>query len=141
MTEYISEIKTIPHNEKCVFSMLSDLSNLERIKSRIPEDKIKDFTFSEERCSFEVNPIGKVEFEIVEKTPHKLVKFATTHSPVPLFLWIQLKQVAEKDTKMKITVRAELNPLIKPMVSRPIQEAVDKISEMIALLPYDENAG
>lgn len=137
MTEYTSKIRTIPHNDECIFSMLSDLSNLERIKDRIPDDKVKDFTFTNDRCRFEINPIGEIEFQIIDREPNKTIKFATTRSPVPLFLWIQLKQVAEKDTKMKMTVRAELNPFIKPMVSKPMQEAIDKISEMIASLPYE----
>ena len=45
MTEFVSEIKTIPYNEDRVYAMLSDLSNLERVKDRIPQDKIKDFEF------------------------------------------------------------------------------------------------
>ena len=136
MTEFVSEIKTIPHNEDCVFVMLSDLSNLERIKDRIPQDKIKDFEFDNDSCSFAVDPVGKIRFQIVEREPNKTIKFTTTNSPVPLFLWIQLKQVAENDTKLKITVRADLNPFIKPMVSKPLQDAVDKISTIIATLPY-----
>lgn len=136
MTEFVSEIKTIPHNEDCVFVMLSDLSNLERIKDRIPQDKIKDFEFDSDSCSFAVDPVGKIRFQIVEREPNKTIKFTTTNSPVPLFLWIQLKQVAENDTKLKITVRADLNPFIKPMVSKPLQDAVDKISTIIATLPY-----
>ena len=47
-----------------------------------------------------------------------------------------VKQVAEDDTRLKITVRADLNPFLKPMVSKPLQEAVDKISTVIASLPY-----
>ena len=34
------------------------------------------------------------------------------------------------------TVRAELNPFIKPMVSKPLRDAIDKISTMLASLPY-----
>lgn len=37
---------------------------------------------------------------------------------------------------MKVTVRAELNAFIKPMASKPLQEAIDKISTVIASLPY-----
>ena len=43
MTEFISEVKTIPFNEDRIFNMLSDLSNLEKVQDRIPQDKIKDF--------------------------------------------------------------------------------------------------
>lgn len=136
MTEFVSEIKMIPQNDDRIFGMLSDLSNLDRIKDRIPQDKIKNFEFDSDSCSFAIDPVGKINFQIVEREPNKTIKFQTTNSPVPLFLWIQLKQIAEMDTRMKITVRADLNPFLKPMVSKPLQEAVDKISTVIAALPY-----
>ena len=136
MTEFVSEIKTIPYNEDRVYAMLSDLSNLERVKDRIPQDKIKDFEFDSDSCSFAVDPVGKITFQIVEREPNKTIKFTTTNSPVPLFLWIQLKQVEEADTRLKMTIRADLNPFIKPMVSKTLQDALDKISTVIASLPY-----
>ena len=109
MTEFVSEIKQIPQNDDRIYAMLSDLSNLERIKDRIPQDKIKDFEFDSDSCSFSVSPVGKITFQIVDREPCKTIKFQTTNSPVPLFLWIQLKQVQEMDTRMRLTVRAELN--------------------------------
>jgi hypothetical protein len=54
MTEFVSEVKTIPHDEDRIFTMLSDLSNLERIKDRLPQDKIQDFEFDSDSCSFAV---------------------------------------------------------------------------------------
>ena len=135
MTEFVSEVKTIPHDEDRIFTMLSDLSNLERIKDRLPQDKIQDFEFDSDSCSFAVAPVGKITFRIVEREPNKTIKFETTNSPVPLFLWIQLKQVAPEDTKMKMTIKADLNPFIKPMVSKPLQDALDKIAVVIASLP------
>lgn len=136
MTEFVSEVKTIPHDEDRIFTMLSDLSNLERIKDRLPQDKIQDFEFDSDSCSFAVAPVGKITFRIVDREPNKTIKFETTNSPVPLFLWIQLKQVAPEDTKMKMTIKADLNPFIKPMVSKPLQDALDKIAVVIASLPY-----
>lgn len=136
MTEFVSEVKTIPHDEDRIFTMLSDLSNLERIKDRLPQDKIQDFEFDSDSCSFALAPVGKITFRIVEREPNKTIKFETTNSPVPLFLWIQLKQVAPEDTKLKMTIKADLNPFIKPMVSKPLQDALDKIAVVIASLPY-----
>ena len=136
MADFTSEVKTIPHNDDRIFAMLSDMSNLERVKDRIPQDKIKNFTFDADTCSFAVEPVGAVTFQIVERIPNKTIKFSTVNSPFPLLMWIQLKQVAENDTKLKMTVRADLNPFIKPMVSKPLQEAMDKIAEIVANLPY-----
>lgn len=136
MTEFVSGTKSIPHKDEYIFATLSDLSNLEKVRDRIPEDKIKDFIFDSDSCSLNVNPVGTITFQIVEREPNKTIKFATTNSPVPLFLWIQLKPVAEDDTRMRVTVRADLSPLIKPMVSKPLQDGVEKIADMLASLPY-----
>ena len=67
MTEFVSEIKTISQNDDRIFTMLSDLSNLERIKDRIPQDKIKNFEFDSDSCSFAVDPVGKITFQIVDR--------------------------------------------------------------------------
>ncbi|MDF9829348.1 SRPBCC family protein [Parabacteroides sp. PF5-6] len=136
MTEFVSETKQVPYNDDRIFAMLSDLSNLEKVKDRIPQDKIKDFEFDSDSCSLTVDPVGKVTFHIVEREPNKTIKFTTTNSPVPLFLWIQLKQVEIGDTRMRLTVRADLSPFLKPMVSKPLTEGLEKIAEVLAKLPY-----
>lgn len=136
MTEFTSGIKAIPYSDERIFIMLSDLSNLDKVKDRIPEDKIKDFTYDKDSCSVTVSPVGQITFRIVDREPNKTIKFTTTNSPIPLHLWIQLKQVEENDTRLKLTARADLNPFLKPMVSKPLQEAIDRISDMLAALPY-----
>ena len=134
--KFVSEIKRIPHKAEHIYGMLSDLSNLERVKDRIPAGKVKDFTFDSDSCSVSVDPVGKICFQIVEREPNQLIKFATTNSPIPLHLWIQLKEVAEADTCMKLPVGAALNPFIKQMVAKPLQEAIDKMAEVLTVLPY-----
>ncbi|MDR2809237.1 MAG: SRPBCC family protein [Tannerellaceae bacterium] len=136
MTEFVSDTKTIPHNDDRIFEMLSNLSNLEKMKDRIPQDKLKDFSFDNDSCSFSIDTVGKITFRIAEREPNKLIKFTTVNFPIHLNMWIQLKQVAENDTRLKLTVRTELNPFIKPMVSKPLQDAVEKISTVLATLPY-----
>ncbi|CAK7017584.1 MAG: SRPBCC family protein [Petrimonas sp.] len=137
MTEFISDVKNISHNDVDIFRVLSDLSKLDLIKDQIPGDKIRDFRFDSDSCSFRVDPIGEVRFCVIEREPCKLVKFKSENLPFDVFLWIQLVQKAEKDTKMKITLRADLNPFIKGMVSKPLKEGLEKISDVIASLPYD----
>ena len=136
MTEFVSEIKQIPQNDDRIFAMLSDLSNLERVEDRIPQEKIKEVTFDSDSCTIAVEPVGKVTFQIVEREPNKTIKMQTTDSPMPVTLWIQLKQVAEMDTRMKLTVRADIPVFLKSMVAKPLQDALNKISEMLAVLPY-----
>ena len=37
---------------------------------------------------------------------------------------------------MKVTVKAELNPFIKAMVEKPLQEGVEKIADALAQVHY-----
>lgn len=137
MTEFTSDIKTIPYTDSDIYKVLSDLRNLDRIKERIPQDKIKDFSYDQDSCSVSVDPVGNVKFNIVDRQPNSTIKFEAEQVPFALNLWIQLKQNTENETKMKLTVKADLNMFLKPMVSKPLQDAVDKIAEMIASIPYD----
>src|SRR5690554_537641 len=137
MTEYESDIKTVPYSDRDIFRVLSDLQSLEKAEEFLPGDKISDFSFDSDTVSFRVDPVGKVSFRVMEREPDKLVKFKSERLPFDIFLWIQLVPKADKDTRMKITVRADLNPFIKGMVDKPLREVVDKISEALARLPYD----
>jgi len=137
MTEFVSDVKTIPYNDADVYRVLSDPRNLELVKERIPEDKIREFSFDEESISFLVDPIGKVRFLVVERETNKLVKLKSEKLPFDVFLWIQLVSKAEKDTRLRMTLQADLNPFIKGMVEKTMKEAVDKISDALAELPYD----
>lgn len=137
MTEFVSEVKQIPYNGERIFNTLSDLNNLEKVKDKIPQDKLKDLSFDTDSCSVAVDPVGKITFQIVDREPNKTIKFTTTNSPVPLHLWIQLKQMDDADTRLKLTVQADLNPFIKQMVAKPLQDAVDKLATVLAGLPYE----
>jgi len=137
MTEFTSEIKQLHHSEKTVFEALSDLSNLEKIKDSIPADKIQDFSFDRNSCSFSVSPVGKIRFSIIEREPNKTIKFAADQAPVEVYMWVQLKEVEPLDTRLKLTVKAGLNSFIKAMVAKPLQEGINKIADMLATLPYE----
>lgn len=137
MTEFISEIKSIPYDEQLIFNILSDLNNLEEVKDKIPSDKIENFSFDRDSCSFSISPVGQIRFLIVEREPVKTIKFTADQSPVELNFWIQLKQVAERDTRMKLTLKANLNPFLKPMLSKPLQEGVNKVADVLAAIQYE----
>jgi carbon monoxide dehydrogenase subunit G len=137
MTEFTSEIKTLPYNQEKVYNTLSRMDSLEKIKEQIPYDKITDFTFDRDSCSFSVNPVGTVKFSIIEREPLKTIKFAADQSPIDVNMWIQLLPVDETETKMKLTVKAELNPVLKPMFSKPLQEGINKIANILAAIPYN----
>ena len=136
-SKFESSIKSIPYPQQAVYDNISDLRNLEKVKDRIPEDKVSDFTFDEDTVGLNVQPVGELKLRICEREEPKCVKFETVQSPVPFNVWIQVLPVDEQNSKMKVTVKAELNPFIKSMVEKPLQEAVEKIADALALVRYE----
>ena len=135
-SKFESSVKQIPYPQQAVYDNISDLRNLEKVKDRIPEDKVSDFTFDEDTVGLNVQPVGELKLRICEREEPKCVKFETVQSPVPFNVWIQVLPVDEQNSKMKVTVKAELNPFIKSMVEKPLQEAVEKIADALALVQY-----
>ena len=136
MTKFESAVKMIPASQNAVYEKLSDLNNLDKVKDRLPQDKVKNLSFDKENLSIEVPPVGKIVLQIVEKEPCKCIKFATTSSPLPFNLWIQIVPVTETECKMKLTIGMELNPFMKTMVQKTLQEGLEKMAETLSLIKY-----
>ena len=137
MSQFESQVVAIPYSQQRVYDMLSDLSHLESVKDRIPQDKVKELKFDRDTVSISVAPVGDIAFKIIEREEPKCVKFETVQSPVPFNVWVQVLPVDENNSKMKVTVKAELNPFIKSMVEKPLQEGVEKIAEALAQIKYE----
>lgn len=137
MSKFESSIKQIPYSQAAVYRNLSDLSNLEKVRDRIPEDKVKDFSFDKDSVTVSVDPVGLLTLRICEREEPKCVKFETAQSPLPFNLWIQVLPVTETTSKMKVTVKADIPLVLKPMVSGPLQDGVEKIADALAQIPYE----
>lgn len=136
MARFESSVKQIASPQQVVYDTLSDLNNIEKIRDRIPADTLKDLTFDSDSITMSGSPVGNLRLHIVERQEPKCIKFETEQSPIPFHLWIQLLPVTETTSKMKLTIEAELNPFIKGMVSKPLQEGLERIADALAMIRY-----
>lgn len=136
MSKFESSVKIIPFNQERVYNKLSNLNNLESIKDRIPEDKVKDMSFDEDTLTLSISPVGKLTLKIIEREPFKCIKFATEKSPMPFTLWAQIIPTTEEECKLKLTIDLDINPFMKGMIQKPLQEGLEKIAEVMALIQY-----
>ena len=136
MTKFESSVKQIPYPVEDVYRNISDLSNLERVRDRVPEDKLNSFSFDSDSVSVNVAPVGDLKLQIIEREANKCVKFESVQSPLPFNLWIQVLPVSETESKMKVTVQADIPFMLKGMVAGPLQDGVDKIAEALSKVPY-----
>ena len=132
MTKFESSVKVIPYGQERVYNKLADLSNLEAIKDRLPEDKVKDISFDTDTLSFSVAPVGQLTLKIIDREPDKCIKFETVNSPLPF----NIAPVAVEECKLKITIGMELNPFMKTMVQKPLQEGLEKMADMLSMINY-----
>ena len=136
MTKFESSVKVIPYSQERVYEKLADLSNLEAIKDRLPEDKVKNMSFDTDTLSFNVDPVGQLTLRIIEREPSKCIKFETTNSPLPFNMWIQLVAVSEEECKLKVTIGLEINPFMKAMGQKPLNEGLEKMADMLSMIQY-----
>ena len=136
-----SNIKQIPYSQESVYAKVSDLSNLRGLADRIPADQQSQFKVANLECtpdtvSCTISPIGQIEVGIVSREPFKCVKMETLQSPIKLTAWIQIVSTGESSCKIKLTADADLNIFMAKMVEKPLTEAVEKVADMLAMLPY-----
>ena len=136
MSKFESSIKQINYPVEDVYRNISDLSNLERVRDRVPEDKLQDFQFDSDSVQVSVAPVGTIKLRIIEREENRCVKFETEQSPIPFNLWIHVLPVDAATSKMKVTVKADIPFMLKGMVSGPLQDGVEKIADALSQIPF-----
>ena len=136
MTTIESSIRQIDYPQQAVYNMLSDLNNISKVKDKLPEDKIKDLQFDSDSITVS-SPMGAVTMVIVDREEPKMIKFETKQSPVPFNFCVQVLPVTPTTSKMKLTIKAELNAFIAGMVKKPLQEGIEKIADALQAIKYE----
>ena len=141
MVQFESNVKFAPYSQERVYNKLEDLNNLAALKERFEQvrekvgDKIQDMSFDRDSLTLTVQGMN-VTLRIIEREPCKCIKFEGDKSPIPVNLWIQVLPVTSEQAKLKVTIRAEVNMFMKAMVTKPLQEGVEKIADMLAMISY-----
>jgi carbon monoxide dehydrogenase subunit G len=135
MTTIESSIREIPYPQQAVYDLLSDLGNIDKVKDRIPQDKVENLSFDHDSISIKTQ-MGAVKLIIVNREAPKEIKFETAESPLPFNFWIQILPVTEATSKMKLTIKADINPFMASMVKKPLQQGIEKIADALQMIKY-----
>lgn len=137
MTNFESKVKQIPYPQTSVYRKLSDLNNLERLRDRLPSDKIKDFTFNADSVTAQVPMVGVISMRIVERQEPSCVKFESVQSPIPFSLSIDVMPGDDNTSKTKVKIDADIPFMLSSFVSGHLKDGVDKVADMLAQISYD----
>jgi len=159
MNQYESQVKQIAAPIESVYAKLSNLENLrpvienaqnnETLKQKIEEsgqdpaylNMLKNVTLSADSIALNTGMMGTFALDIVEREDPAVnsgkgtIKFKTAQSPIDANMWIQLLP-GEQGTRMKLTLRADLNPMLKIMLGNKLEAGIDKFADMLSMIPY-----
>ena len=146
VNKYVSEVKEINHNQQVVFNYLADFKNLssylnsgliEKITEKVPQIKITDFESDKDSCKFNITGLGVAEIKIVDREPFKSIKVESSGGlPLSFTFWIQLMPINQFNTKMRLTLHAEMSMMIKMMAASKLEEGINNLADTLSKLPY-----
>lgn len=146
LEKYTSQVKLINQNEQVIYNYLSNFENLsgylnsgliEKITEKVPQIKITDFSSDRDSCKFNITGLGLAEIRVVNREPFKTIKVESSGGlPISLTFWIQLMAVDNFNTKMRLTLHAEMSMMIKMLAGNKLGEGIDKLADTLASLPY-----
>lgn len=134
MTTFESQPTPVHKSQEEIYNLFSDLNNIEKLLHKLPADKVRDLEYTADTCTFSVSPVGRVGFRVKDRIPFERISFVAENAPVDLNFRIDLQKQEDNETICTIVAEAELNPFIKAMVSKPIQEAVDKLADGLKVI-------
>lgn len=136
----------VDHNQQIIFNYLANFENLsgylnsgliEKITEKVPQVKITDFESNQDSCKFKITGIGLAEIKIVNREPFKTIKVESSGGlPLSFTFWIQLLPVDEYQTKMRLTLHADMSMMIKMMAGSKLEEGINHLADTLSKLPY-----
>lgn len=126
------EAKTTSSPIKKLYEFFSDFKNFEAI---LPADKVENFQYSGDQCSFNIRGITPLTIKMIEKKPYEHILFSSEGlSKFNFQLKASFSGDPESAGNCKIDLHGDLNPFIKAMAEKPLKNLVDtmtlKLSEL-----------
>lgn len=144
----VSDIHKIDSDVNSVYSFLSDFNKIGNMltiaKQMGGDDRLKEFSekveeisFTGDTCLLKIKDAGELRINMLEKEEPKLIKLGTDESlPVGFTLWIQLVENGPYDTRMRLTLHADMNFMMKMMLKGKVEKGINKLCEGLARIPY-----
>ncbi len=136
-SKYESKITSAPCSAQQIYRVLSNMENIERVREYIPQDKIQEMEVSPDCIRIKVDGLAqKITIAIVDRIENDTIKFGAEGIPMDANFWIQLKELSPVDTRIRLTIKAEIPMMFKMMLNKKLQEGLDQAADMLAQFPY-----
>lgn len=128
MEKYESHQRQILRPAETVYRLVSDFTML----TPAIADKVEEWQATPDECSFKAKGF-RVGLRIIEREQNRTVKIGGGEGvPVNFTFWIQLKEVAPEDTRIRLVLHADIPFAVKMMIGSKIQPVIDRMVDSVA---------
>jgi hypothetical protein len=106
-----------------VFGFVTDMRNFERF---VPAGTVNSWQADIESCSFSVSMLGTVKLKISDKEMfNRVVYYGDALKKNDFSLVMNISGEGSGKAEVKISLNADLNPMMKAMAAKPIAQFLD----------------
>ena len=125
MTSFESRKGKVQCTPEEAFTFVTDLRHFRQF---IPEGKVESLTLEKESCYFAVPAVGGVNVKLAEKRPFQNVIYEGNALNGNKFsLQLEISDPNNGNAEVKVSLEAELNPLLRMMVSGPVNQFLETL--------------
>jgi hypothetical protein len=129
MLKIESKIGKIGNSDENIYNFLADFTNFNAL---ISHDRMKNWEATRDTFRFTLDGLGDIGMKIIEREPYGLIKVTGDEkSKFNFNFWIQLKRATEMDTRIKLTIHADINPMVQMMAKKPLQNFLDLLVDQL----------
>ena len=128
MEKYESKQHQIRRPADQIYSVVSDFRNF----TPVLNNRVEGWCADESQCSFKFKGIS-MRLCMVDKEPNNYIKISgDDKTPMEFTLWMQMKQVADYDTRIRLVLHAKLNMMMRMMIGSKLQKGLDEMAAQMA---------
>ncbi len=117
---------------KSIYEFLTDFRNFKDI---MPEDKVENFEYDQNGCSFNIRGVTPLKVKLKEKIPFSKVIFESEGlAKFNFILEATLDGVADNQGNCNVQLHGDINPFIKVMAEKPLTQLVNTMALKLSQL-------
>lgn len=139
MTTFKSTERQIAAAREAVYRRLSNPEGFKDLAGNVPEDmkqRVGGIRIEGDKITLNAKPVGDISFRIAKGVENERIHLETESSPLPFGIDVVLREESAVSTNVHVEISIDLNPIIKSMFAKPLQEAAEKFADLIAVIPY-----
>lgn len=106
------------------------ISSFDNLRELMPE-QIINWQSGDDACTFEIKGMTRLSLKYAERVPLRKVRIEAVNPPFPIELSVELTEGVDQGIICCTLLKADLNPMLAMLASRPLQHLVDTINRKL----------